>query len=157
MISSWGNQATTRFVTRYPGCAIWHLLRKGGDLQLGSDHCGSLACWKHADRPPKGQLPGEQTHRQCFTVISFLPRSPYLLTWNVTVLQLCFFSVVVVVFNLFCGTDGRWRTTFKLNCRHFRPSSDLYQLLFCSEWISDFPPWSDILPLMTTGRLWDLV
>lgn len=86
-ISSQGNQVTACFVVTYPGCAVWHMVRKGRDLFLGSDSCGPLTCQKHRDgQLPRGWWSGKQARQLAFTDFLFHSASPDLLTWKVTVL-----------------------------------------------------------------------
>lgn len=90
-VFSQGNQLTSSVVAIYPGCAIWHLIRRGKDLFLGSDCCGLLTCQKHTDGLLQGERSGKQTLSWAsgFVLALFHSGSPYLLTWKVTVLQLC--------------------------------------------------------------------
>jgi len=139
-VFSRGNQATTCFVTIYPGCAIWHLVRKGRDLFLGSDRCGPPACQKRAGGLPQGQWSGKQARHQGFTYFSFRFGSPDLLTWKMTVLQQCV-------------SRGMVKNSSQIKLWAFQTLPCLSQLFSYSERLPEFPPSTVILPLRAAGRL----
>lgn len=56
-------------------------------------------------------------------------------------------------FTTVCVKRQQWKTVLRLNYGLFRPSPDLNQLFSYSEWIPEFPPWTDVLLLMVVGRL----